>query len=118
MLFKVKQSINYYLMFKIFCYGTLQEPSVQLELIGRTAQGPIDSIENFVVVRDYVDPDDGIAYPRIIPYEDGCVYGRILSFFPEEVIILDAYETDMYKRVEISTKGGEVVQVYMPNQKV
>jgi gamma-glutamylcyclotransferase (GGCT)/AIG2-like uncharacterized protein YtfP len=105
-------------MFKIFCYGTLQEPSVQLELIGRNVEGPIDSIENFVVVRDYVDVDDGIAYPRIIPYENGCVYGRVLSFYPEEVVVLDEYETDMYKREYITTKGGEVVQVYVPNSKV
>ena len=105
-------------MFKIFCYGTLQEPSVQLELIGRTVEGPIDSIENFVVVRDYVDPDDGIAYPRIIPYENGCVYGRVLTFFPKEVYQLDEYETEMYKREYMTTKGGEVVQIYVPNQKV
>ncbi len=118
MLIKVKQLINYYLMFKIFCYGTLQEPSVQMSLIGRAVYGPIDSIENFVVVRDYVDPDDGVAYPRIIPYEKGCVYGRILHFFPEEVPILDEYETEMYERIEMKTKGGEVVQVYVPNPKV
>jgi len=102
-------------MIKIFCYGTLQEPHVQLELIGRTVEGPIDSIEDNVAVRDYVDPTDGIAYPRIIPYPNGCLYGRVLTFYSEEVVVLDQYETDMYKRVYMSTKGGEVVQVYVPN---
>ena len=105
-------------MFKIFCYGTLQEPSVQVSLIGRAVEGQIDSIENFIVVRDYVDPDDDIAYPRIVPYENGCVYGRVLSFSPEEVVVLDEYETEMYNREYITTKGGEVVQVYMPNENV
>ena len=99
---------------KIFCYGTLQEPSVQMELIGRTIEGQIDSIEGWIVVRDYIDISDGIAYPRVIEYPKGCVYGQVLSFLPEEVILVDEYETDMYKRIYINTKSGELVQIYAP----
>ena len=101
-------------MKKLFCYGTLQEPSVQLELIGRTAEGMLTSIEGFIVLRDYVDIDDGIAYPRIVKYPNGCVYGRILEFTDEEIVLLDEYETEMYRKEEIKTKDGHVVWVYMP----
>jgi gamma-glutamylcyclotransferase (GGCT)/AIG2-like uncharacterized protein YtfP len=101
-------------MKRIFCYGTLQESSVQLELIGRTAEGMLTSIEGFIVLRDYVDIDDGIAYPRIVKYPNGCVYGRILEFTDEEIVLLDEYETEMYRKEEIETKDGHVVWVYMP----
>ena len=101
-------------MKKLFCYGTLQESSVQLELIGRTAEGMLTSIEGFIVLRDYVDIDDGIAYPRIVKYPNGCVYGRILEFTDEEIVLLDEYETEMYRKEEIETKDGHIVWVYMP----
>jgi gamma-glutamylcyclotransferase (GGCT)/AIG2-like uncharacterized protein YtfP len=102
-------------MTKIFCYGTLQEPQVQLELIGRVVTGELTSISGFVVLRDYVDPADGIAYPRVVPMEHGCVYGRVLEFTDAEVLVLDEYETEMYTLEDITTTTGEVVKIYTPN---
>ena len=102
---------------KIFCYGTLQEAHVQLELIGRVVTGELTSISGFVVLRDYVDPSDGIAYPRLIAMENGCVYGRVLEFTNDEVLLLDAYETEMYTLEDITTITGEKVKTYMPNTK-
>jgi hypothetical protein len=102
---------------KIFCYGTLQEPRVQLDLIGRIVTGHLTSINGYVVLRDYVDVEDGIAYPRIVPMENGCVYGRILEFTSEEVELLNAYETDMYTLEYILTSDNKLVKVYMPTNK-
>jgi gamma-glutamylcyclotransferase (GGCT)/AIG2-like uncharacterized protein YtfP len=101
-------------MKKIFCYGTLQEASVQLELIGRIVDGALTSIEGYIVLRDYIDVDDGIAYPRIVEHPNGCVYGRILEFTDEEVIILNEYETEMYYLTEVTTKSNDVALTYMP----
>ena len=103
------------LITKIFCYGTLQEPRVQLDLINRVVTGDLTYINGYVVLRDYVDPSDGIAYPRVVPAEHGCVYGRVLEFTDDEVKILDEYETDMYTLEDITTINGEVVKIYMPN---
>jgi hypothetical protein len=99
---------------KIFCYGTLQEPNVQMELIGRIVTGELISIDGYIVLRDYVDPQDGIAYPRIVQHENGCVYGRILEFTESEVAILNEYETEMYILKEITIKDI-VVNIYIPN---
>lgn len=100
---------------KVFCYGTLQEANVQMELIGRTVSGELTSIEGYVVLRDYVDPTDGIAYPRVIPCNNGVVYGRILEFTDDEMVILNEYETEMYVLEDIVTKSGETAKIYMPN---
>lgn len=102
---------------KVFCYGTLQEHSVQLDLIGRTVDGPTTSIEGYIVVRDYIDPEDGLPYPRIIPFENGCVYGKVLEFTLDEMVTLDEYETEMYSLELIETKDGQDVLVYMPSYK-
>jgi gamma-glutamylcyclotransferase (GGCT)/AIG2-like uncharacterized protein YtfP len=104
-------------MKQVFCYGTLQEAKVQLELIGRVVLGPITSIEGYIVVRDYIDPADGLPYPRIIPHQYGCVYGRVLDFSLDEIEILSKYETEMYSLESIKTKDGRDVLVYMPSYK-
>jgi gamma-glutamylcyclotransferase (GGCT)/AIG2-like uncharacterized protein YtfP len=101
-------------MNKIFCYGTLQDPQIQMELIDRVCIGNIDSIDGFVVLRDYVDPDDGIAYPRLVEMSNGCVYGHIYKFSDDEITKLDEYETEMYTRRYLKTNKGELVQVYLP----
>lgn len=100
-------------MRKIFCYGTLQEPKVQLELIGRIVDGGITYLSGYVVVRDYVDPTDGIAYPRLMAMPDGCVYGRVLEFTDDEVKVLDAYETEMYRREVMELASGVSAEVYL-----
>jgi len=101
-------------MNSVFCYGTLQDPEVQLDLIGRVCIGNVDSIDGFVVLRDYVDPEDGIAYPRLVEMSKGCVYGHIYKFTDEEIIRLDEYETEMYQRRYLKTNKDEIVQVYLP----
>jgi gamma-glutamylcyclotransferase (GGCT)/AIG2-like uncharacterized protein YtfP len=101
-------------MKKIFCYGTLQEPSVLVRLIGRTVTGPITRIMGYVVLCDYVDPADGVAYPRLVPHKNGCVYGRVLLFKDSELSILNEYETDMYKLEPIDVQGYSNGYVYMP----
>lgn len=102
-------------MTKIFCYGTLQEAQVQTDLIGRVVTGELTSISGYVVLRDYVDPTDGIAYPRVVAMPNGCVYGRVLEFTDSEVLALNEYETEMYTLEDITTATGEVVKIYMPN---
>jgi gamma-glutamylcyclotransferase (GGCT)/AIG2-like uncharacterized protein YtfP len=103
-------------MTKIFCYGTLQEPQVQIDLIGRVVTGELTSISDYVVLRDYIAPTDGIAYPRVVSMRNGCVYGRVLEFTDSEVIALNEYETEMYRLEDITTATGEVVKIYMPNK--
>ena len=100
---------------KIFCYGTLQESNVQLDLVGRVVDGPITYVSGYVVLRDYVDPEDGIAYPRVVPAENGCVYGRVLDFTDDEVKVLNDYETEMYVLEDIQVASGETVKIYMPS---
>lgn len=99
-------------MNKLFVYGTLQEKSIQLELINRFQEGELDSIDGFKVLRDYFV--DGDYYPRLVEQIDGLVYGRVLEFSDEEIIILDEYESEMYTRQFMETNKGDVVEVYMP----
>lgn len=97
----------------LFAYGTLQLPSVQQELLGRsfTSLG-ITTIENFVVVNDYF-VEDGY-YPRLVPMTNGIVYGNIYSMSDEDIDVLNEYETDAYELKQVQTSSGVFVYVYFP----
>ena len=99
----------------IFVYGTLQQTHTQVELVGRSQVGELDSISNYIVVKDYVDEEDGIAYPRIVFYPNGIVYGRIHYYTDKEIEVLDKYETEMYIRIDLTTNLGIEAEIYMPN---
>lgn len=102
-------------MIKIFCYGTLQDPEVQKKLLGKELKGKISSIDNYIVVRDYIDTSDNIEYPRIIPFNKGCVYGTIYEFNEDELRILDDYETNIYIKKEVELNCKTKCFIYFPS---
>jgi len=100
---------------KLFIYGTLQDPNIQLELLGRICTGTYGLVDNHILVRDW--EVEGKAYPRLFPHSIGCVIGQIIEVTDEELEILDEYETDAYKRRDIHVKDRGLVQTYFPNKK-
>lgn len=102
-------------MKNIFAYGTLQLPSVQNELLGKsfTSLG-VTTIENFVVMNDYF-VEDGY-YPRLVPMNGGVVYGNVYSMSDEDIKVLDEYETDAYELKQVETSNGMLVYVYFPKK--
>ena len=99
-------------MRNLFTYGTLQKHDVQQELVGTVQDGVVEAIEGYVVVNDYFVDDD--FYPRLTPFLNGIVYGRVMQFDDEQIAILDEYESEAYERVVVHTKSGKEVEVYMP----
>ena len=101
-------------MEKLFIYGTLQDPIVQNEVLGRTLQGRYALADNYVLMRDW--NVEGTAYPRLWPHSAGCVIGQIIEITEEELKILDEYETDAYTREEIHVKNEGSIQTYYYNR--
>ena len=102
-------------MEKLFIYGTLQDPIVQNEVLGRTLQGRYALVDNYVLMRDW--NVEGISYPRLWPHSAGCVIGQIIEITEGELKTLDEYETDAYTREEIFVKNEGNIQTYFANKK-
>jgi gamma-glutamylcyclotransferase (GGCT)/AIG2-like uncharacterized protein YtfP len=96
----------------LFVYGTLQNESTQIDLLGRAVGGVTDRISGWKVLCDY--EIEGELYPRLVPEKRGVVYGRIIDVTAEELAILDEYETNAYKKELIKTDGGVWCTVYLP----
>lgn len=96
----------------LFSYGTLQEDHIQLMLFGEVLQTQVDSLSGYVTLNDY------FGYPRLVEFERGVVYGKVLEIDETEIPLVDRYESEAYERKEIETDKGKQVYVYFPSQKL
>lgn len=96
----------------LFSYGTLQEDRIQLMLFGEVLQTQVDSIEGYVTLNDY------FGYPRIVEFERGIVYGKVLEIDEVDFPIVDRYESEAYEKKVVETSKGRQVYVYFPTHKL
>ena len=97
-------------MNRLFIYGTLQNPRIQQEVIGRVCNGTWGLVDNHILIRDW--EVGGKAYPRIFPHSVGCVIGQVIEVTDEELVLLDDYETSAYYRDTIHVKDIGQVETY------
>ena len=96
----------------LFSYGTLQEDHIQLMLFGQILNTQVDSLSGYVTLNDF------FGYPRLVEFERGIVYGKVLEIDETEIPLVDRYESEAYERKEIETDKGRKVYVYFPSPKL
>ncbi len=91
-------------MEKLFVYGTLRDPLVQIRVIGRTAAGSGDFLDGYqrgsikLGEREYPILDTAAA--------DSHVEGLVLEVSTDELQRLDIYETSAYHRIRVTLRSG------------
>ena len=93
----------------LFVYGTLQDPSVQHRIMGRTVTGTPDVLEGFY--KSSMSMPEGI-YPVVIPRHGHEVSGQVLEVTIEELLKMDVYETTAYRRIRVPLRSGRETWVY------
>lgn len=99
---------------KVFVYGTLTDPVVRGMVIGPDIDDPELGVPlpGYVVLRDHENAQ-GMAFPRLSPMENGCVYGTVLTVDDRQLSRLDAYEgTPSFYTREQLCYGDDCVFVY------
>ena len=94
---------------KLFVYGTLQEAEVQQAVLGRIAELRED------ILHDFKKGDveiNGTIYPIAIPAVGSQIVGKVLEASPEEIAMMDEYETAAYQRIMIVLESGDDSWVY------
>ncbi|MBE1286140.1 MAG: hypothetical protein GJ671_00240 [Alteromonadaceae bacterium] len=105
----------------IFTYGTLQLPSVQKHLLKRQPDMWPDSLSGFmldwisIADESVVDISDQRQHPIIYQtdYASDVVKGKCLCVTETELALLDSYETDDHKRIEIELNSGKKAFAYV-----
>ena len=111
-------------MENLFSYGTLQLEQVQLELFGRTLEMEPDALVGFkkekITIKDETVVDlSGEEEHVIISYSGNdadVIEGAVLSITPDEIERADAYETNDYKRINVTLQSGKSAWVYVSAQ--
>ncbi|MEP7160679.1 MAG: gamma-glutamylcyclotransferase family protein [Dermatophilaceae bacterium] len=107
-------------MVRLFSYGTLRLPVVQLAVFGRRVPTLEDTLPGFRLdsVR-ITDPGvlatSGLKEHPILRWGAGedCVAGATLELSPAELVAADEYEVDDYDRIEVSLGSGVRAWVYV-----
>lgn len=94
-------------MIKLFSYGTLMDPIIQMDLTGRLWKGLPDKIEGWWIV----ERDLGAGIYTGLLIGDDLINGVVFDIYEDELSILDEYEGDSYQR--ISTKTIDNVETYL-----
>lgn len=94
---------------KLFIYGELQNPEVQLKIFGEKIYGTYDTISNWIVLNDF---EKGKSYLQLASQPNGIVFGQVIDLTEEQVQKLDRYEED-YFRYSLKTDKGIDVQTYV-----
>jgi len=94
---------------KLFAYGTLLEPDIQIAIIGRVVNGIPDCFAGYrKMLRQFIS---GI-YPDLEDDLTGHVDGKVLELTAEELERCDEYEGSEYKKNVVKLTSGAEVFVY------
>lgn len=100
--------------FRLFAYGTLQQPEVQLASFGRLLDGQPDVLKGYALrPLDITDPHvvtlSGAAVHTIACRTDdpsAAVEGVVYNLSASELEAADRYEVDAYARAEVRLASG------------
>jgi len=108
-------------MSRLFSYGTLQQPEVQLATYGRLLDGQVDTLVGYRLEQLVIDD------PTVVELSGKAVHtiaqatgdpadripGKVFELSEAELQSTDAYEATAYSRIEIALESGRNAFVYV-----
>lgn len=96
-------------MEKLFTYGTLQLPEIQQRVFGRVVSLTPDILDGYF--KTDITMEDGTFF-IIVERAGSQIEGQVIEVTPEELVLIDRYETDAYRRVQVTLQSGDTAWVY------
>jgi len=105
----------------LFSYGTLQQPEVQLANYGRLLSGTPDSLVGYRLEPLAISDPHVVAVSGKAVHTIACSTGRagdriegmVFELSEAELAATDAYEVDVYARIETQLESGRSAFVYV-----
>ncbi len=105
----------------LFSYGTLQQDGVQLSTFGRLLQGRADALVGYAQSMVKIEDADVVAksgktHHPIVAFTgkgEDRVAGTVFEITDSELMSVDAYEVDAYRRVLAPLASGLEAWVYV-----
>ena len=108
-------------MIRLFSYGTLQQAEVQIANYGRLLTGMPDALMGYrlmplAITDPHVVESSGKAVHTIACRTDRAddrIQGTVFELSELELAATDAYEVDVYARIEALLESGRTAWVYV-----
>lgn len=114
---KIKRKII--IMELLFSYGTLRSKQIQMQVFNKVLSGTQDQILGFKLKSLQIEEEFGMAdYVVAVPSEnlEDIIHGAVFEVTNTELLKVDQFESNSYKRVQVKLKSGRMAWVYTENK--
>jgi len=105
-------------MEQLFSYGTLRSKEIQRQIFNKVLTGTPDQLLGHKLKSLQIEEEFGMAdYVVAVPSEDSTdpIHGIAFNISPSDLAKVDIFESNAYKRVQVTLKSGIVAWVYIEN---
>ncbi|WP_347049862.1 gamma-glutamylcyclotransferase family protein [Flavobacterium olei] len=105
-------------MEKLFSYGTLRSKEIQMQIFNKVLSGTQDQILGYKLKSLQIEEEFGMAdYVVAVPSEnlEDNIHGVVFDVSNTELLKVDQFESNSYKRVQVKLRSGITAWVYTEN---
>lgn len=105
-------------MEQLFSYGTLRSKEIQRQIFNKVLTGTPDQLLGHKLKSLQIEEEFGMAdYVVVVPSQDptDIIHGVVFNITPADLAKVDLFESNAYKRVQVTLESGAVAWIYMEN---
>ena len=94
----------------VFVYGTLMDEKIRYDVLGRQIPGIHATLDGYDGSKTIIIENK--SYPAAEKNSECFIKGLTIELTEDEILKLDVYETDAYKREEVKLTNGQSAFIY------
>ncbi|MHC0441288.1 MULTISPECIES: gamma-glutamylcyclotransferase family protein [Flavobacterium] len=105
-------------MEQLFSYGTLRSKQIQMQVFNKVLTGTADQLLGYKLKSLQIEEEFGMAdYVVAVASENPSeiIHGMVFNVTLADLAKVDLFESNAYKRVQVTLKSGTVAWIYMEN---
>ncbi|WP_035647653.1 gamma-glutamylcyclotransferase family protein [Flavobacterium sp. ASV13] len=105
-------------MEQLFSYGTLRSKQIQMQVFNKVLSGTADQLLGYKLKSLQIEEEFGMAdYVVAVASENPSeiIHGIVFNVTLADLAKVDLFESNAYKRVQVTLKSGTVAWIYMEN---
>lgn len=105
-------------MEQLFSYGTLRSKEIQRQIFNKVLTGTPDQLLGHKLKSLQIEEEFGMAdYVVVVPSKDPAdiIHGVVFTISDTDLAKVDLFESNAYKRVQVTLESGAVAWIYMEN---
>lgn len=105
-------------MEQLFSYGTLRSKEIQMRIFNKFLTGTADQLLGYKLKSLQIEEEFGMAdYVVVVPSENpsDIIHGVTFNVTSADLTKADLFESNSYKRVQVTLKSGTTAWIYIEN---